>query len=167
MAGKQAGGAVTENLSGRLYRFWSVLFLTPEGRPKSTLLLYSFCLSFVLLAIYGVAYYFLIDALEYALASSPTFVRNVAECLVPGIVGTAVCCLLYALPHKDRRVIPVSYLWLWLYGVLSLVVMAVLCRGDGEAFRLFLYLYALLVPVGLVSGTAAVFWLYLHRGRKS
>ena len=47
-------GGKEDNLSEKLARFWRTLFLTETGRPKSTVLLYSFLLSLVFLAI-GVA----------------------------------------------------------------------------------------------------------------
>ena len=43
-------------------RFWSAFQMTENGRVKSTLLLYSFCLCWVFFGVYGVAYAFLVPA---------------------------------------------------------------------------------------------------------
>lgn len=152
MAGKNDNA-----LKHRLDRFWAALFLTPEGKPKSAFLLYSFCLSLVFLAVYGVSYFFLIDALEALFAQSSVTVRNIFESVVPGLAGSAVCCAPW-LAIKNKRMLPAAYIWLALYALAALAAMAFLV--EGEEFRVFLYFYLMLVPCGLVSGAVFSFLMF-------
>ena len=145
-------------LRHKLDRFWAALFLTPEGKPKSAFLLYSFCLSLVFLIAYGVSYFFLINVLKKAFAQSSVAVRNIFESLVPGLAGSLVCCAPWFF-IKNKRMLPAAYIWLALYAVAALMAMAFLA-GSGD-FRIFLYFYLMLVPSGLVSG--AVFSLLMFR----
>ena len=41
--------------------FWSAFQMTENGKVKSTLLLYSFCLCWVYIAVYFIAFAFLLD----------------------------------------------------------------------------------------------------------
>lgn len=141
----------------KLDRFWAALFLTPEGKPKSAVLLYSFCLSLVYLAVYGIAYYFLIDLIETAFAGSSVAMRNLLQSVVPGLAGTLVCCSLW-FAIRDRRIVPAAYAWLCAFALAALVTMAIL--SDGEGFRIFLYFFLMLVPAGLVSGAAFSFLMF-------
>ena len=133
----------------KLDHFWRVLFLNEQGRPKSAMFLYSFCLSLLFFAIYTAAYFFLIDVLESAFAASSVLVRNLFQSVLPGLLGTVVCCaLFYVFP--DKRLVPVSYLWLAALALAALLTMAFIT--EKEEFRIFLYFFAMLVPSGLVSG---------------
>ncbi|HWQ59007.1 MAG TPA: hypothetical protein VN540_08270 [Clostridia bacterium] len=145
-------------LRHKLDRFWAALFLTPEGKPKSATLLYSFCLSILYLAIYGISYFFLIDVLERLLSAQSVTVRNIFESVVPGLAGTVVCCSLWFV-IRNRRIVPGAYVWLALYAVASLVAMVLM--SSGEDFRIFLYFYLMLVPAGLVSGAAFTLLMFL------
>lgn len=155
--------ASESKLRRKLDSFWTALFLTPEGRPKSAMLLYAFCLSILFAVLYGACYFFLIDVLEQLFAGASVGVRNVMEAVIPGLLGSAVCGSTYFLQRKDKRIVPVAYLWLWGYAVLILISMALF--GDAESFRIFLYFFAMLVPVGLITGSAYVFPLYLRHQR--
>lgn len=145
------------NFRKKMDRFWAALFLTPEGRPKSAVLLYSFCLSLLYLVVYGTAYFFLIDAIESAFAGSGVALRNIMQSLLPGLAGTIVCCSLW-FAIKDRRIVPAAYVWLALFAAASLVTTALLT--DGEGFRIFLYFFLMLVPTGLVSGAIFTFLMF-------
>ncbi|MDR1801685.1 MAG: hypothetical protein LBQ95_07615 [Lachnospiraceae bacterium] len=144
----------------RLDRFWVTLFLTPEGRPKSAMLMYAFCLCFVLFALYGLSYYFLIDGLEYLLKSiNAVWFKNALMTLLPGLIGTAVCLLFWFLT-KDKRILPVAYVWLGILSILSLAGMYFVCLDDLEVFRIFWYFFVRLVPVGLISGIVCTQIIY-------
>ena len=153
MAASESQGTLRKKVD----RFWATLFLTPDGKPKSATLLYSFCLSLVYLAVYGVAYYLLIDIIERAFAGSAVFVRNLLESVVPGLAGTIVCCSLWFV-IKNRRIVPGAYVFLTVFAVISIVTMALLV--DGESLRIFLYFFLMLVPTGLISGTAFSFLMF-------
>lgn len=133
----------------KLDQFWRVLFLNEQGRPKSAMFLYSFCLSLLFFAVYAAAYFFLIDVLESAFAASSVPVRNILQAVLPGLAGTLVCCaLFYAFP--DKRLVPVAYLWLAAFALAALITMAFIT--EKEEFQIFLYFYAMLIPAGLLSG---------------
>lgn len=145
-------------------RFWAKLFLTPGGKPKSALLLYSFCLSLLLFAVYCLSYYYLIDWIEYAIASSaPVIVTTLVQSIVPGLLGTLVCCLAWFIPVGDKRLLPYAYQWLCAYALFALIAMLALL--DWEEYRIFLYFFLTLVPVGLISGVFASQLLYRSRMR--
>jgi hypothetical protein len=136
-------------LRDKLDRFWRILFLNEQGRPKSAMFLYSFCLSLLFFAIYAASYFFLIDVLESAFAASSVLMRNILQAVLPGLAGTLVCCaLFYVFP--DKRLVPVAYLWLAAFALAALITMA--CITEREEFRIFLYFFAMLIPAGLLSG---------------
>lgn len=136
-------------LRDKLDRFWRILFLNEQGRPKSAMFLYSFCLSLLFFAVYATSYFLLIDVLENAFTASSVLMRNVVQSVIPGLLGTIVCCaLFYVFP--DKRLVPVSYLWLAAFALAALLTMAFIT--EKEEFRIFLYFFAMLVPAGLLSG---------------
>jgi hypothetical protein len=164
-----AGGKEMDKKKGesklrkKLDSFWMALFLTPEGRPKSAMLLYAFCMSVLFIVIYGACYYFLIDVLERMFANYSVGVRNLTQAIVPGVVGSAICGSTYFLQRKEKRIIPVAYLCLWVYAV-AIVIMAALL-GEAVDFQVFMYFFAMLVPTGLITGSAYVFTLYRKHRR--
>ncbi len=149
-------------LRDKLDRFWRILFLNEHGRPKSAMFLYSFCLSLLFFAVYATSYFFLIDVLESAFATSSVLMRNILQAVLPGLLGTVVCCaLFYVFP--DKRLVPVAYLWLAAFALAALLTMAFLT--EKEEFRIFLYFYAMLIPAGLLSG-GLISFLQLRRYRQ-
>lgn len=156
--------AQPSKLRRKLDSFWMTLFLTPEGKPKSALLLYSFCMSLVFVVVYCIAYFFLIDVLEHAFAATATVaVRNVLQSVLPGLAGTLVCCLAWFIPG-DKRLLPYAYLWLCAFALAVLILMIFLL--DHDAYSVFFYFFMTLVPVGLVSGMAASQVIYRKWRRK-
>jgi len=146
-----------ETLRSKLDRFWRVLFLTEEGRPKSAVFLYSFCLSLLFFVIYALSYGFLIDVLEAALADQTVLVRNILQSVLPGLAASVVCCAMF-FPFRDKRLVPMAYLWLAVYALAALVTMLFIVSK--EEYRIFLYFFAMLVPVGLISGGAISILLF-------
>lgn len=147
----------------KMDKFWTALFLTPEGRPKSAKLLYSFCLSIVFMVVYGLCYWFLTDPLEHALASASPLIRNLFEAIVPGLVGSAICCSLYCI-CKDKSYMPFIYTWLLLFALAALVTL--LSVTEGEYVSMLLRVYALIVPTGLISGSVFSWGMYVRWRRK-
>jgi hypothetical protein len=144
-----------------LDRFWASVFLTPEGRPKSAKLLYSFCLSIVFMLVYGLCYWFLIDPLEQALAAFSPALRNLFEAMVPGLAGSVLCCGL-CLVFKDKTYPLRVYAWLTVFALAAVITLLALTeRGSRDAA---LYIFLLLVPTGLISG-AGFSWLMYIRWR--
>ena len=140
-----------DKFSGRLARFWRTLFLTEDGRPKSTMILYSFALSFVFLLIYTLAYAFLVAPIEQLLGDLPVFWKNVLESIIPGLSGSVVCCGI-SLLIKERAIPAGAYIWLLVYVVVMMIAM-IFIAGDAEVYRFFLFLLLMYVPAGLLSGT--------------
>ena len=153
--------ATTNNSKFRrkLDQFWRVLFLDEHGRPKSALFLYSFCLSLLFFVIYALSYSFLIDILEKAMPGASVLVRNIAQSVLPGIAGSVVCCALFFV-FSDRKLVPMAYLWLVAYALVALLVMAFLISHD--EYMIFLYFFAMLVPVGLITGGVTSLFLFRH-----
>ena len=73
----------------RADRFWACFLFTENGKVKSTLLLYSFCLCFVFLAVYGAAYAPIVEWLDPLLAGHPVALVNFVEAAVPTLVSWA------------------------------------------------------------------------------
>lgn len=145
-------------------KFWSIFLFTKDGKVKNPLIIYSFSLSFVLMAVYGMAYYFLIDPVHFAFSGAPLWLLNLMESLLPGLAGCALVCLLQA-TAREKNYIPVSYLWLSVYALFILAwMMASLETGDDRS--LFLGLFLRLVPVPLLAGGGAS-WLFYRKSRGS
>ena len=168
-----------DNLSRKLGRFWRTLFLTEDGRPKSTVLLYSFALSFLFLAIYAAAYAFLLRPIQSLVLpgyteltpeeitefgrthASTIFWVNVLESILPGLIGSAVCCGI-SLFIKERAIPAGAYIWLVVFLVVILIALIFVSRDpESETYRFYPELYKSwlvviilpYVPAGLLSGT--------------
>ena len=63
----------------RVESFWDAFRLTENGHVKSTLLLNSFCLSILFLAVYGAAFFLLTDPIHAWLALAPRAVENLVS----------------------------------------------------------------------------------------
>ena len=144
-------------------KFWGAFQMTENGRIKSTILLYSFCLCWVLLALYGGCYALLIDPLEAMLQGMPVPLINLAETLVPAAAGTAVASLIWLLP-SDKRLLPASYVWLTLLMLVCLVTLVIL-MGWGYA-GLILQFFGMFVLAPLALGLGASLLAYYQYWKK-
>lgn len=136
----------------RADKFWNIfLFTDGKGKLKSTLLVNSFSLSLLFLAVYGLCYYFLIDIIQIGLGeNAPVFLQNLLQCLVPCIIGTGACCSLFRL-LKKKELVPAAYVWLILYALVMLI--GTLVGMDAETRPFFLNFYMMIVPLPLALGT--------------
>lgn len=141
--------------------FWSAFQMTENGKVKSTLLLYSFCLCWVYIAIYGGAFFLLLDPLHALVSGAPGIVVHLVEALVPAAVGSVVCMLPWPLV-KDKRVIPSSFTWMFLLSVACLIAMLVMMKNEPEARLLFLQFFVQAVPAPIVLGGGLSAVLYRH-----
>ena len=132
----------------RVESFWDAFQLTENGHVKSTLLLNSFCLSILFLAVYGAAFFLLTDPIHAWLALAPRAVENLVSALLPALIGTAICALTHLI---------------LLLALASLVTMLLLLRGDHGASVLFLQLFGMMVPVPLLMGFGSSWWLLRRR----
>ena len=110
--------------------FWNAFQLTENGHVKSTLLLNSFCLSIVFLAVYFAAFYLLADPIHALLSPAPLAVENLASALLPAAAGTAVCGLTHLLCRPQT--VLASYLWLLALAAAILIVMLLMLHGGAE-----------------------------------
>ena len=113
-------------------KFWGAFQMTENGRVKSTILLYSFCLCWVLLAVYGGCFALLNPWLDGLLSGSALHVWliSLVEALAPAAAGTAAASLVWLLPG-DKRLLPAGHLWLARL-VRACLFGLVLCRGGGN-----------------------------------
>lgn len=150
-----------EARSRRAESFWNAFRLTENGRVKSTLLLNSFCLAAVFLAVYGAAFFLLTDPIHAWLAHGPRGMENLANALLPALAGTAVCALSHCICRPQT--VLAAYFWLLLLALASLVTMLLLLRGEGGASLLFLQLFGMMVPAPLLLGIGSAWWLLRRR----
>ena len=142
---------IEERIGRAADSFWSAFQMMENGRVKSTLMLYSFCLCWVFAAVYGAAIALLIGPLHMLMAGSPVFLENLVTALVPAVLGTAVCCLTWLLPG-DKRKLPAAYLWLTLLMLACLIALLVLLKGEQGAQILALQFFGMFVLVPLIMG---------------
>ena len=131
--------------------FWSAFRMTENGKVKSTLMLYSFCLCWVFIAVYFASYFFLLDPLDALVSGAPKIVVYLVESLVPAVVGPAVCALPWPL-YKDKRMMAASFTWIFLLAVACLIAMVVMMSDEPEARNLFLQFFAQAVPAPILLG---------------
>lgn len=138
--------------------FWSAFRMTENGKPKSGLLVYTFCLSFVMLAVYGAAFFVVIEGLHNLTAGLPVFWGNLIQSLAAAIVGLLVSILLhFVLP--DKRLMFGTYLWLALYAVACLITLLIYLQGTGAVGTLLTF-YGWFVVIPLVLGLVVTHYLF-------
>ena len=143
----------------RADRFWEAFLITKNGKVKSSLLMNSFCLCLLFMAVYGLCFWVLVDPLHALLAGLPTGLENLFSALVPTLLGTGVCCLCWPL-CKEKRTFTAAFFWMLLWALAILLTMVVLMWGETGTMTLFLRFYLLLVPAPVLAGNAAAILLY-------
>lgn len=146
-------------------RFWNAFQMTENGKVKSTLLMYSFCMCIVFVAVYGGAFALLIDPLYVVTKSWPVAAGNLVTSLIPSIVGTLICCSTFWL-FKERRTVPCAYLWACVLALACLVTMLILLWGETKAILLLLQFFGLFIACPVLIGGAVSLFLY-RRWKKS
>lgn len=145
--------------ANRANSFWDAFLMTENGKVKSTLLIYSFFLSVVYLAVYFAAFILLLDPIHAVTENASLAVVYLTEALVPAIAGTAVCGLTWKL-FRDKRLMIATYAWLVVMALTVLMTMLVLFGDDKASLMLFLQFFALSVPAPLILGCGMTFLLY-------
>jgi len=107
--------------------FLSAFSYTENGKPKSTLFLYTFCLSFVYIAVYVLALWAMIELLSKQLQSAgvDTALNNTIVSVAAGILASILCNI----PHflfKDKRMSFATYAWLAFYVVAAVIAMMII-----------------------------------------
>lgn len=151
---------IDERIGRAADSFWSAFQMTENGKVKSTLLLYSFCLCWVFAAVYCACFALLTRPLDALLSGAPVLAVTVVEALIPAAVGTAVCSLTWFLP-SDKRLLPASYLWLTLLAAACLVTLVILMGLESAPLILQFFGMFALAPLALGCGVS-VFLYYRH-----
>lgn len=147
-----------EKWAKREKSFWRAFLFTEDGKPKSGLMVYTFCLSILFVPLYIGAFYFSIEWLTPVTASWPVFAGNLLQSLAVGAAGAAVSLALHKL-FSDKRLMFGCHLWLALYAALICISMAFLL-GDWEAFGAFLHFFLWFVLIPVLLGLAATWLMY-------
>lgn len=153
---------IDERIGKAADKFWGAFQMTENGRVKSTLLLYSFCLCWVLLALYGGCFALLTRPLDTLLANFylPVGLVNLIEALVPAIVGTAAASLVWLLPG-DKRLLPAAYIWLALLMLACLIALIILMGLESAGLILQFFGMFVLAPLVLGLGSSLLaYYLY-------
>lgn len=145
-------------------KFWDMFRFTKDGKPKSSLVVTSFSLSILLMALYAVLYYFLADPMEKLFGGWPHLPVVLLEAILPAIPGALVSLLLMRF-IGNKRVVPLAYLWLFLYAAAMLIAMLVSLRGEADARAAFLSVFAMVVPAPVLLGGGLCLWQYSTKYR--
>ncbi len=142
-------------------KFWGAFQMTENGRVKSTILLYSFCLCWVLLVLYGGCFALFTPWLDGLLAGTgfPVWLVSLTEALVPAAAGTAAASLVWLLPG-DKRLLPAAYVWLALLLLASLIALILMFLSDGEGIGLVLQFFGMFTLAPLALGLSSSFLAY-------
>lgn len=135
-----ADGKGPSKLSRWIDHACRVIFLTEDGRPKSTVLLYSFLLALLFLLISFGLYVVLIDVLENVFQAASAGVRNALETVVPGVISGLVCPLLILVIRDKKKLVVNAYIWLAVMFAMMAVLAVFYCDWTG-GFREWLYGY--------------------------
>lgn len=143
--------------------FWNAFQMVENGKVKSTLLLYSFCLCWVFIAVYGALFFFLLDPLDALTAGLPVLAVNLVEALVPSVIGAAVCGLTWFLSRTEKRLLPVAYLWMLLLLLACLITLLIYTRDEREVQLLVLQFFGMFaLPPLLLGGGLSMFLYYRY-----
>ena len=138
--------------------FWRSFLLTEDGKPKSGLLIYTFCLSFVFLGIYILAFWMVIEELSDPLASLPPVLGNLIQSVLVGVAASALSGLMHIL-LPDKRLAFGTHLWLALYVVASVITLAILLK-EAELIGAILMFALWFAVIPLAMGLTVTYLLY-------
>ena len=138
--------------------FWLSFLLTEDGKPKSGLLIYTFCLSFVFLGIYILAFWMVIEELSDPLASLPPVLGNLIQSVLVGVAASALSGLMHIL-LPDKRLAFGTHLWLALYVVASVITLAILLK-EAELIGAMLMFALWFAVIPLAMGLTVTYLLY-------
>lgn len=146
----------------RADRFWGAFLFTENGKPKSSLLIYTFCLSFVFAAVYVLCYEGAMRLLTDPLSGWRPWMGNLVIALTASAAGAMLCCL----PHRffsDKRLVFGGHLWLALYAVAVMVTMLIFLSGTGATGTFMTFFgWFVVIPVALGTGASALLYRRDH-----
>lgn len=138
--------------------FWKSFLMTEDGKPKSGLLIYTFCLSFVFLGLYIIAFWLAIEELTQPLSALPPVLGNLLQSLTVGAVGAGLSALLHVL-LPDKRLAFGTHLWLAVYAAASVITLAVLLK-EWETIGVMLVFAFWFAVIPLAIGLTVTYLLY-------
>lgn len=143
-----------------------VVFLTEEGKPKSTVLIYSFSLSLLFMVVFLVSYWLLLEPLEKALQSSSVVLRNIVEYTVPAIAGCIPCVALSFAFKVRMNMVPAAFTWLCVIDLIMIVTMVFMVDRTDWATEYGLFMAITGVPMLLSALLGTVASQVVYRRRK-
>ena len=148
------------------YSLSDLFKVTQNGRLKSTLMLYSFSMAFVILAIYIGAYLLLLRPLDSLLSSNlPLQVINWIEGLVPALLATFICTLLQ-FRIRERRMIPFSFMWLILIVIPTLLILLTMLEEEDRLLYFSIVSPMVLLPLAVGMATSLIiFFRFRHQNK--
>lgn len=140
-------------------KFWSTFLFTEDGKPKSSLLIYTFSLSFVLVFLFLAAFGLLIDPLNALCSAMPAFAVNLITCLACTVIVMIPTCIFHHFV-KDKRLAFGGFLWLDIYAVAILITELIMMWGDTEAIGMFLAFFFWFFALPVIIGSGITFFLF-------
>ena len=147
-----------EKWAKREKSFWKAFLFTEDGKPKSGLMVYTFCLSIVFVLLYIGAFNLIINWLSPVTAEWPVFAGNLVQSLAAGVVGVLAALILHRI-FSEKRLMLGTYLWLAGY-ILLVSVSMIFMLGEWEAFVAFLHFFAWFAVIPVILGLIVSYFLY-------
>lgn len=155
-----------EKKKSKADRFWESFLFTENGRPKSSLMIYTFCLSFVFLAVYVVCFLLMISLQVKLLSSLAVFASNAIVSILASAIGVLICCI----PHRfmqDKRLVFGAHLWLLLYAIASLITMLIMLNGEATNVLLVFFGWFVAIPLAVSLPVTAYLYRRDHHPKQS
>ena len=140
-------------------KFWRAFLFTKDGRPKSGFMIYTFCLSFVVIGIYLLLFWAVIEILYPFIGSWPVVPQNLLQTLIVAFLGLMPAWAIHNFVEEKRLMLG-TYLWLALYTIAAIVTELIILKGTGTYKEFFIFL-AWFVLIPLLSGL--IFTAYLAK----
>ena len=138
------------------------LFVTPEGKRKSPIVMTCFFVSLMYMGVFGALYALLTEPLALHVQFGHNTVTTTVHCMVIALLGTTVCCLLFLL--RDKRIVPYSFIGL---AVILLAFYAAAFQLDPAVRGTMLAVVSLygLMPVVVSNLISWMVYYRLHRAK--
>lgn len=138
------------------------LFVTKDGKRKSTIALTCFFVSLLFIAVFAALYLLLTQPLYQHLSLGNGAANDALHCIIIGALGTAICCSLFLL--RDKRIVPYSFAGL--LGFMLLCCLLTLHLGAAErSIMLYVIILYALSPVAIGNLVSWSIYLRLKRRR--
>ena len=138
--------------------FWKAFLFTEDGKPKSGLILYTFCLRFVFLLLYLLIFSLVLEWLGKPLEAIPAFWGNLLQSLAASALGLGCAWLAHRL-LPDKRLIFGSYVWLTLFALAAVITLLIILQGTGASGGMLVF-FAWFVALPLAMGLAGSYLMY-------